>query len=1070
MKYLRIVSGATIAASFALSGCNVGDDETLPVFESEPRTSTVINDNWTYQQNYSDLLATSYGFDDSGLEWEQIDLPHSVDKDTVINADPANPHFRGMNTYRKRLTVDLQEGVRQYLEFDGAAMITKVFVNGAEAGEHTGGFMRFRMDITDFLVNGENVIVVQLDNRPYDPAVHAEAFLPMETGQDYTYYGGIYRDLKLLEVNEVGIDAEDYGASGVYFMQMNTTDEQSEIYSNIRVRNKSDEEFEGYVVTTIQDASGNAVYADLEEAELDPGEVFVFEDEFTLEDIHLWDGVNNPYLYSIYVQVYDEDKQLLDQVEQPLGLRYFEFDAERGFLLNGKEYRLNGVAMHQDRDVVGWSTTQAMREADLDLIREMGANSVRFSHYPHHIDTSEYSNEVGFINYLELPVVNAYLTEADAGQAGAEYLESTKEQMRALIRQNFNYPSMALIGNSNEIGMRMPNTPANTQWLQDLSDVIHAEFGERFGKEVPYRKSTIATVLADEIGDPDWDTVQMPCHNRYFGWYVGQSEDVGDFMDEIHATYPEIPVCFSEYGAGVSTLTEYASEEPVMADHSTQYGNLFHEAHIKAFNERPFVWGTYVWNMFDFSVATRNEGDTIGRNDKGLVKFDHETKKEQFYLYQANWSDEPMIFLVDKNLPAQESREVKVFSSLDAVTLSVNGIVVNTKQRSDNDPALPGVFKWTTEEIESVFNVEEENLIEVSGQHDGQSYLDSFSRFAKQYSGSTIKSDDFAVITTTQPSGALTGKIAHLPEGITYSELKALSTLSLGANWDDSAFVDADANGVVSDGDVLVVLAANGSARTYLVEDTESLAALRDSYSSFIYQFTDPGATDGEMFDNDLSTAPIGIIGLDPSSLNGVLSVDLGAVFFVDTIEPVIDDSVVAYVTYVAGTQGIPPEYVPPAGHSFQVFGDILGTDKLPYTSTVSWARGDTISVDNGAQAMKRLELLVTETNWLFPFNGTYVAVIGLSEVYVYGGLIKGGALNIDYKAHTFSPDLSITTLAELDAAITKVDSLSTVSDAVSVEYLNASELTAVDLASVVSIKVTQNRNGQIYSEEYTRL
>ncbi|MBR9872969.1 MAG: glycoside hydrolase family 2 protein [Vibrionaceae bacterium] len=1038
---------SAVAVAIAMAGCNdsttdVISDVVSPEFESTSRTAVSISESWKYQMDYDDNAAISPDFNDS--EWEDVNLPHSVDAEHVVNVDLSTPHFKGINTYRKTLLVTKEEGKRQYLEFDGSAMITTVYVNGEKAGEHTGGFMRFRIDITEFVTDGENSIVIQVDNRPYDSAVHEKAFLPMETGQDYTYYGGIYRDVKLVQISEVGIDAEDYGSSGVYFMQTHTTDDTSDIYSNIRVRNKSQEKFNGHIRTIIQDAEGKIVYSHIASATVDADSVTEVENEFTLNDIHLWNGVNDPYLYQIFVQVFDGDK-LLDQVEQPLGLRYFEFDKDKGFFLNGHEYRLNGVAMHQDRDVVGWSTTQEMREDDLDLIREMGARSIRFSHYPHALDTSEYSNELGFMNYLELPIVNKYLTEEANGEAGAQYLESAKEQMRALIRQNFNFPSMAVVGTANETGTAMGNSEANTEWLNELAAVVKEEFGARFGKTVPYRKSTLATITAEDIGDPDWDTVEMPCHNRYYGWYYGAIDDVGGFIDELKEVYPDLPFCMSEYGAGVSTLPEYAAENPVMQDHSSQWGNLFHEGNLKAFNERDWVWGTYVWNMFDFSVDGRNEGDTIGRNDKGLVKFDHTTKKDQFYFYKANWSDMPMLHLVDKNLAETTSRAVKVYSNLDEVTLSVNGEKVGSKKRSDNDPALAGVFEWTSEELESYFVAEQSNHIEVSGVKNGQNYGDTFDRYIKPYEGNLIHSDSIAVLTAENTRADIDNVVSHLPENTTFETLKGMVTLDLGAYWGVSSSDEA-----LVDGDTFEVIADNGDIRTYTVKETSSLSTYRNVYTDLRFDRSDPDGSHLEMFDGDIETAPIAMAGFDAENVNQMLSIDLGAVYFVNTVQPI--QEIDATDTY-----------------TLQVNGDILGMDKVSYTEPSEWTTGD-IDLDGGAQAIRRVELKITSTSRIVTVPGYVVPQLSFSEINVYGGLIKGDLLGLNYQERTFTLAPSIETIDDLNSAITKVDSLGAVSDPVTVTFLDSNNQEVSELSAVSQIKVSQTRNGLLYSEVYNAL
>ena len=1041
----KTFAAVAITSALLLAGCN-GNTESTEVeneikVPSNVRDVSNINAGWAFKMAYENDDALASGFDDS--EWEEVNLPHSVDADRITNYDPTDPPFKGVSTYRKHLNFKHVNDKRQYLEFDGAAMISQIFVNGKFAGEHVGGFSRFRVDITDFLIDGENAIAIQIDNRSYTPGVHDTAFLPMETGQDWIYYGGLYRDVKLLEVSSVSIDAEDYGSSGVYFLQKETTDNTSEIYSNIRIRNKKDSDFSGHVRTVIKDAADKIIYSQLSPVNAESNTVMSVENEFTLSDIHLWDGIKDPYLYQVFVQVLDGEQNIIDQVEQPLGLRYFSFDADKGFLLNGEEYTLRGVAMHQDRDVVGWSTTKEMREADLETIREMGGNSVRFSLYPHNIDTAEYSNKIGFLNYIELPIANSYLNETDHGEAGAQYLESAKEQMRELVRQNFNYPSMGVVGNSNEVGLDPePDNEAKTAWLQSLSDVIKEEFGERFGEEVPYRKTTLATVSTDVIGDPDWDTVEMPCHNVYLGWYNSTISSAPSFMDSMKAAYPDIPFCLSEYGAGVSNLPEFAAENPVMGDHSSQWGTLFHEGYLKAITERDWIWGTYVWVMYDFAVSTRNEGDTIGRNDKGLVRFDHTTKKDQYYLYQANWSDEPMVHIVDKSLEQTVSREVKVYSTLDELTLSINGEVVGKKLRTENDSALQGVFIWSASETESFINTEEQNTILVSGNDNGESYSDTFSRYAKEYSGTTIYSSDIAIKVTGEAPNLL-GTISQLPADTTYAQLKAWVTLDTGADWGTTSVNDND---ILVDGDNINVIAGNGLQRTYVVKNEKSLSTYRNLRSTMSY-FINPSSVIDQFIDGDESTTPVAIVGSSTDAVYSTISIDLGSVYYVDSIEPVRNS-------------GTSQDVI-----TFNIKGDVLGTDKVAYTDDVNWV-DQPVTLNNGAQGIRYVELEITGSQWSINWGVEY-PLAGFSEINIYGGFIKSDILNIDYKNKQISLDNLIGDFDALRAAIVSIDSLGVVSDVVTVEYLDSDGQPTTDLSLLKTVVATQVRNGKAFVDSY---
>lgn len=730
---------AAAICSVLLTACSYDDENIVENSKNMVETNTqtlarevlLINDNWSYKREDGDI--------------QKVSLPHSVDKLTVLtvqrnqDGSVSKPkHYEGMNYYSKSFQFNPIQGKRTYIEFDGSAFITKVLLNGKEVGTHTGGFSRFRFDLTEFLQNGNNDLSVMVDNTPYNEKVHDTAFLPANTGQDFTYYGGIYRDVKLVTVSDVNIDAEDYGSQGVYFLQKNTTPSLSDIYSNIRVRNKGNHDFTGYVKTLIKDKSDKIVFSRIDNVTIKNNDVNVLEDDFSLYSIHLWDGVNDPYLYTASVQIFSDAAKILDEVDIPLGLYFTEMSGKNGFKLNGKPYPLQGVAMHQDREKVGWSTTHEMRMEDLDLIHDMGATTVRFSHYPHNLDTGEYSNQLGFLNYLELPIVNRYYSPAIDGDKGEQYLDSAKEQMKELIRQNFNNPSMLFVGNANEIGLTEifkdhEEDKANSDFLFSLQDTIKDEFSKRFDIDSSYRLTVQASVHPDKLDDPDWQAADVICHNMYFGWYFDSPSKINQYVEAAHKQYPSQPICISEYGAGSSIKSEFASDHPYLTnsvsfsqgkDHSSQYASKLHETYLKTFNTYPYISGTYAWNMFDFSVIGRDEGDTAGRNDKGLMLFDHKTKKELYYLYQSAWSKNPMVYIADKNYGEGEyvtnNDNVKVYSNLDSLFLTVNGQMVRSQQRYNNDKYLPSVF-----EFKNVGLTEGVNNIEVSGSYKGKTYNDN---------------------------------------------------------------------------------------------------------------------------------------------------------------------------------------------------------------------------------------------------------------------------------------------------------------------------------------------------------
>ncbi len=557
-------------------------------------------------------------------EKETVNLPHTWNGiDGQGGGDGG--YFRGACTYTKILP--RYEG-RVFLEFKGANSICSVLVNGKKAGCHMGGYSTFRFEITNLLTSPKNFLEVTVDNSDNKKVYPGFA--------DFTFYGGLYRDVNLIyDVPETHFSLTDAGSKGVYVTAKANGDVAVKaIISGYKTGVK--------VLYEVLDAEGNVVAKAGDKQKLH------------VDSPILWNGIENPYLYTLRATVSDNGK-VMDEVKVRFGFRDIKFDANEGCFLNGKYIKLKGVSRHQDREVIGNALTMNEHIEDIELIKEMGANSIRLAHYQQSEDFYNLCDEYGMLIWAEIPVISRYNKKAQ---------ENAMNQLEELIKQNMHHPSIFCWGVQNEITI----TSENETLINGIKELnTYAKFLD------PSRPTTQAQFTMCSPNSELNGVTDILAYNHYFGWYMKTCDGLDEWLAKFREVNPNLKMGISEYGA--EGVLGYFGDNPSQGDYSEGYQALYHEHYIKSINANKWIWGSYVWNMFDFGSAMRNEGGVKGRNNKGLVTFDRKTKKDSFYLYKAFWSDDKFVHLVGDRYPLRTigEKEFRVYSNCDKVTLKVNG-------------------------------------------------------------------------------------------------------------------------------------------------------------------------------------------------------------------------------------------------------------------------------------------------------------------------------------------------------------------------------------------------------------
>ncbi|WP_426350079.1 glycoside hydrolase family 2 protein [Alloiococcus sp. CFN-8] len=572
------------------------------------------------------------------MNWNWVNLPHTWN--AIDGQDGGNDYYRGTCYYAKALDkMDLPVADCYYLEIQGANSSADVYVNGEQLAHHDGGYSTWRVDITEALQR-ENLMVISVDNSANDRVYPQMA--------DFTFYGGLYRDVNIICVNESHFELNYFGSPGLKITP--------EVISNdARV------EIEAWV-SSFKDGQKLVYYIFDETGKLiRKTETREMKTVLQIDDVHLWHGRKDPYLYTAKIELLDGE-EVLDDISARFGCRTYQIDPERGFILNGEEYPLRGVSRHQDRLGLGNALLPEHHEEDMNLIYEVGATTIRLAHYQHDQYFYDLCDEKGMIVWAEIPYISQHMPTGR---------ENTISQMKELIVQNYNHPSIVVWGLSNEVSMkgdRDPDLIENHHILNDLCHILDKT-----------RPTVMAVVSPCPIDSPYVKIPDVVSYNHYFGWYGGDVSMNGPWFDRFHEKYPDTAIGCSEYGC---EALNWHTSNPTQGDYTEEYQAYYHEELIRQLFSRKYIWATHVWNMFDFGADARSEGGENGQNHKGLVTFDRKYKKDSFYAYKAWLSDEPFVHLCGKRYINREEEvtKVTVYSNQAEVELFANGVSLGKKK------------------------------------------------------------------------------------------------------------------------------------------------------------------------------------------------------------------------------------------------------------------------------------------------------------------------------------------------------------------------------------------------------
>ncbi len=591
-----------------------------------------LNQDWKFIQQDAGLPESL------PADWQTVQLPHSWN--AIDGQDGNGSYDRGKYWYAKTFETPKQPlpGGKVFVEILAAGQQATVYVNGTEVTYHEGGYSTFRADITSLCKEeGENLLVVACSNE-YKDSVYPQS-------ADFTFYGGLYRGVNLISVPEAHFDLEYYGGPGIQ-VTPKPCDCGGATFEIVTYVKNTDENFT--VLYSVLDAEGKEVASGCRPADSTGITLYV-------PDAKKWD-IDSPYLYTVKAAL-QRRNETYDEISTRAGVRSFSCDPQKGFIINGKETPLRGVSRHQDMLYKGNALTKEDHYRDAELIKELGANTIRLAHYQHNQYFYDACDELGFIVWAEIPFISVFNKDPEAHQ-------NCISQLKELIIQNYNHPSICFWGISNEI------------LIGGISEKLvenHKELNALAKELDPTRLTTIAHVSMTPVESPMHHITDVESYNHYFGWYGGKMEDNGPWLDNFHKVHPDICLGLSEYGCeGIIT---YHGPNPACKDYSEEYQALYHEHMAKVLDERPWIWSSHVWNMFDFGCAARNEGGVAGRNNKGLMSIDRKTKKDSYYIYKAYWNKEPMVHLCGKRYAqrAGETTQIRVYSNLPTVTLYLNG-------------------------------------------------------------------------------------------------------------------------------------------------------------------------------------------------------------------------------------------------------------------------------------------------------------------------------------------------------------------------------------------------------------
>lgn len=630
------------------------------------RQDILLNNDWNFRFSHQVQKGTEV----------RVDLPHTWNAQDALSGKI--DYKRGIGNYEKNLFIRPEwKGKRLFIRFEGVNNIADVFINRRHIGEHRGGYGAFIFEITGKVEYGkENSILVRVNN--------GEQLDIMPLVGDFNFYGGIYRDVHLLITDETCISPLDYASPGVRLIQDSVSHRYAKVRAIVDLSNGSSGNQEVELNVRLLDGQ-RVVKEGTKNVNLSGNEVMQQELTFEIDQPHLWNGRQDPFLYQAEVTLF-RNGQMVDRVTQPLGLRFYRIDPDKGFFLNGKHLPLQGVCRHQDRSEVGNALRPQHHEEDVALMLEMGVNAVRLAHYPQATYFYDLMDKNGIIVWAEIPFVGPGGYNDKGFVDLPAFRANGKEQLKELIRQHYNHPSICVWGLFNEL-TELGDNPV--EYIKELNVLAHQEDTTR-----------PTTSASNQMGDLNFITDAI-AWNRYDGWYGGTPADLGKWLDRMHKDHSEICIAISEYGAGASIYHQQDSlvkTVPTSWWHPENWQTYYHIENWKTISSRPYVWGSFVWNMFDFGAAHRTEGDRPGINDKGLVTFDRKVRKDAFYFYKANWNrEEPMLYLTGKRntVRTQRLQTITAFTNLSGAELFVNG-----KSYGKAIPDSYAILEWKNVELE----------------------------------------------------------------------------------------------------------------------------------------------------------------------------------------------------------------------------------------------------------------------------------------------------------------------------------------------------------------------------------
>lgn len=630
------------------------------------RQDILLNNDWNFRFSHQVQKGTEV----------RVDLPHTWNAQDALSGKI--DYKRGIGNYEKNLFIRPEwKGKRLFIRFEGVNNIADVFINRRHIGEHRGGYGAFIFEITGKVEYGkENSILVRVNN--------GEQLDIMPLVGDFNFYGGIYRDVHLLITDETCISPLDYASPGVRLIQDSVSHRYAKVRAIVDLSNGSSGNQEVELNVRLLDGQ-RVVKEGTKNVNLSGNEVMQQELTFEIDQPHLWNGRQDPFLYQAEVTLF-RNGQMVDRVTQPLGLRFYRIDPDKGFFLNGKHLPLQGVCRHQDRSEVGNALRPQHHEEDVALMLEMGVNAVRLAHYPQATYFYDLMDKNGIIVWAEIPFVGPGGYNDKGFVDLPAFRANGKEQLKELIRQHYNHPSICVWGLFNEL-TELGDNPV--EYIKKLNVLAHQEDTTR-----------PTTSASNQMGDLNFITDAI-AWNRYDGWYGGTPADLGKWLDRMHKDHPEICIAISEYGAGASIYHQQDSlvkTVPTSWWHPENWQTYYHIENWKTISSRPYVWGSFVWNMFDFGAAHRTEGDRPGINDKGLVTFDRKVRKDAFYFYKANWNrEEPMLYLTGKRntVRIQRLQTITAFTNLSGAELFVNG-----KSYGKTTPDSYAILEWKNVELQ----------------------------------------------------------------------------------------------------------------------------------------------------------------------------------------------------------------------------------------------------------------------------------------------------------------------------------------------------------------------------------